>query len=123
MTTAYKTLLLDTDAWDLVLDAAGNIAVAEAPYSVAQDVASYVKSFRGECWYDSSLGIPHFEKVLGHFPPVQYVRDLISDAAAEVPSVKSASVTSLNIVNRQLIGNIEITDADGNVYISTFAPT
>lgn len=32
-----STLLLDTLAWDLAVDAAGNIAVATEPYSLAQD--------------------------------------------------------------------------------------
>jgi hypothetical protein len=31
-----RTLLLDTVAWDLVLDVNGNIAVADEPYALAQ---------------------------------------------------------------------------------------
>ena len=40
-----NTLLLDQTAWDLVLDSAGNIALAAVPYARAQDVASAIKTF------------------------------------------------------------------------------
>ena len=42
-----NTLLLDTLRWDLCLDVHGNIAVASDPYSVAQDVASAIRTFSG----------------------------------------------------------------------------
>ena len=35
-----NTLFLNPATWDLMVDAEGNIAMAEAPYSTAQDVAS-----------------------------------------------------------------------------------
>ncbi|AJJ19826.1 hypothetical protein [Yersinia intermedia] len=54
-----NTLLLDRTAWDLVLDANGDIAMASLPYSIAQDVASAIKTFIGECWYDTSQGVPY----------------------------------------------------------------
>ena len=41
-----KTLLLRPDTWDLTLDSAGNIAVAENPYALAQDAASAIKLFQ-----------------------------------------------------------------------------
>ena len=43
-----KTLLLDLNAWDLVLDSSGNIALASEPYSVVQDVASALRTFAGD---------------------------------------------------------------------------
>ena len=53
------TLLLDLTNWDLVLDVNGNIAIARPPYALAQDAASAVKTFQGECYYDTTLGIPY----------------------------------------------------------------
>lgn len=53
-----KTLLLDRATWDLAVDAQGNIAVADVPYATAQDVSSAVREFRGECWYNTALGLP-----------------------------------------------------------------
>ena len=57
MTAAKQTLLLDPLKWDLVVDAAGNIAVASPPYALAQDAASSIKLFSGECYYDTSIGV------------------------------------------------------------------
>jgi len=65
-----NTLLLDQTAWDLVIDSNGNIAMASPPYSLAQDVASAIKLFQGELWYDTSKGIPYFNEILGHMPPL-----------------------------------------------------
>jgi hypothetical protein len=43
-----NTLLLDVSSWDLCLDAAGNIAMASNPYSIAQDAASAIRTFAGD---------------------------------------------------------------------------
>ena len=45
-----NTLYLDPQSWDLVLDAAGNIAMAKDPYAKAQDVASACRLFSGELY-------------------------------------------------------------------------
>ena len=73
MTIIQNSLLLDQAQWDIVLDVNGNIALASAPYSIAQDVASAVRTFVGECWYDNSLGLPYWQNILGKFPPLQFV--------------------------------------------------
>ena len=60
-----NTLYLDPQSWDLVLDTAGNIALAKDPYAKAQDVASACRLFAGELYYDTEKGIPYFEETLG----------------------------------------------------------
>lgn len=109
-----KTLLLDRTTWDLVLDASGNIAAADEPYRLAQDVASAVKLFVGELWYDTGKGVPYFDNILGKRPPAPFIAAQIEQAAATVPGVVSATVT-LNALNgRQLTGQITLTDTAGN---------
>ncbi len=115
-----KTLLLDRTAWDLVLDASGNIACATDPYQVAQDVASAIRTFQGECWYDTTLGIPYWQSVLGQLPPPSFIRSELVNAALTVPNVASATVTSLVLNNRQLAGEIDVTDTGGNTQTVTF---
>lgn len=114
MTINQTTLLLDQSAWDLVLDANGNIAIGGAPYSIAQDVASAVRTFLGECWYDQSLGLPYWQGILGHLPPMLFVKKQIEAAALSVPNVVSAKVVFSAFSNRELSGQIQITDTDGN---------
>ncbi len=114
MTTNQTTLLLDQTAWDLVLDSNGNWAVAGAPYSIAQDVASAVRTFLGECWYDQSLGLPYWQSILGQLPPMLFVKKQIEQAALSVPNVVAAIVTFTQFSARALSGQIQITDTDGN---------
>lgn len=108
-----KTLLLDQTAWDLVLDASGNIALAGQPYSIAQDVASAIRTFVGECWYDTTQGLPYFEKILGQRPPPSFLRQKIIDAAKTVPEVVSVEVVFVQFEGRGLSGQIKIIDTTG----------
>ena len=114
MTINHTTLLLDRAAWDLVLDTSGNIALAGAPYSVAQDVASAVRTYLGECWFDTTQGMPYWQQILGHYPPLSFVRQKIIDVAMSVPNVVAVDVFFTSYSGRQLVGQIQIIDSDGN---------
>jgi hypothetical protein len=113
MTIVQNTLLLDQSAWDLVLDSNNNIALAAAPYSVAQDVASATRTFIGECWYNTSLGIPYWQNILGELPPLQYISQQMIEQAMTIPNVVSAKVSFQSFVDRSLSGQIQIIDTDG----------
>lgn len=114
------TIYLDPTAWDLTLDASGNIALANEPYSLAQDAASAILTFIGEVYYDSTLGIPYFENVLGQLPPVEYLRAQFVAAAMTVPDVIMASVFFSSITNRQLSGQVQVTNSAGVVTAAGF---
>lgn len=115
-----NTLLLDRTAWDLVLDASGNIAMASNPYALAQDVASAVKLFKGECWYDTSKGIPYWQQILGHWPPLAVIRAYVESAALTVPGVVKAQCKIVQTADRTITGQVEITDAAGVAQDVTF---
>jgi hypothetical protein len=108
-----RTLLLDRTAWDLVLDASGNIASGTDPYQIAQDVATAVRTFQGECWYDTTKGIPYFQQILGQWPPLATVRAYVEKTALTVPGVAKAQCTFVTLSERALTGEIQITDAAG----------
>jgi hypothetical protein len=108
-----KTLLLDTGAWDLITDNAGNIAIAAEPYALAQDVASAVKTFIGEIYYDTSQGIPYFEQVLGKFPPIALLRAQLVRVALTVPGVVSVRVIFISFSKRTLTGQLQFIDTTG----------
>lgn len=114
------TLLLDTAAWDLVLDAAGNIAVATEPYSHAQDAASAIKLFQGELFYDLNQGIPYFQQILGKFPPLSLVKARMVAAALTVPGVVSAKCFITKFDQRKISGQVQVTDAKGNTSAASF---
>jgi hypothetical protein len=108
-----KTLLLDQTAWDLVLDAQGNIAVAAEPYALAQDAASEIRTFEGEVYYDQARGVPYFGQILGKFPPAQLMKAVFVKAAMSVPGVKSANCFLAAVRGRVVTGQVQITSTGG----------
>jgi hypothetical protein len=111
--TLYNTLLLDRTEWDLVLDAQGNIAMASTPYALAQDVASAIKLFIGECYYDVTRGIPYWQNILGQFPTLTMVEDYMVKAALTVPGVVTARCIIGTFNDRVIEGTVEFIDENG----------
>lgn len=107
------SLLLDRTLWDLCLDAKGNIAVTQAPYAIAQDVACACRLFLGELYYDTTDGIPYFQEILGHRPPMSLLKASLSAASLSVPGVASAIVFISSMTNRVVDGQIQVTTTDG----------
>lgn len=110
-----STLLLDTGAWDLVLDANGNIAVASEPYALAQDAASAIKTFLGECWWDTTIGVPYITQILGKNIPLTLLRQMLVNAALTVPDVVSAQVFISSLTDRILSGQVQVVSTTGQV--------
>ena len=116
-----STLLLDTVAWDLVLDVKGNIAVASEPYALAQDAASAIRTFQGECFWDETVGLPYMTQVLGRTPSLALFKQLAVDQALTVPGVKSAQCFVAEVNDRGIAGQIQVTADDGATQAATFA--
>lgn len=114
------TLYLDPQKWDLELDSAGNIAAAEAPYQLAQDAASAIRTFLGECYYDTTIGVPYWSQILGHWPPMELVKSQIAAAAMTVPGVIAAKVYIASLKDRKISGQVHITDSAGVVSAANF---
>jgi len=111
----HTTWLLDWETGDLCLDAAGNIAVASAPYSISQDIATQLSTFLGECWYDSTQGVPYWQQILGQRPPASYIAAVLEAQALEVPDVATATVTIGGLNNKRgAIGQLLAVDTDGS---------
>lgn len=96
-------------SWDVQLDNAGNLNLTDPYTSIAQDVASAIRTFLGECWYDVSLGVPYFQTIFGHRPPASLVRAKVKAAALQVNGVSTANVTAIAIKNRAITGTIVVT--------------
>lgn len=115
-----STIYLDPQTWDLALDASGNIALATAPYSIAQDAASAIRTFLGECYYDTTLGVPYWTQILGHFPSLDVMKAAFASAALKVPGVVSATVYITGADGRNITGQVQITDSNGTVSAAGF---
>lgn len=110
-----KTLLLDSQNWDLVKDVAGNIAVADDPYAPAQDASSAIRLFKGELWYNTSLGIDYFNLVFGKTPSLALLKSYFNTSAMRVPGVIAAKSFISSFKNRTIEGQVQITDLNGAV--------
>lgn len=108
-----KSLLLDSDKWDISLDDSGNIGITANPYAVAQDVACACSTFLGECWYDTTLGIPYYERILGRWPGTQLINTKMQSEALKLSYVQSAFCTvTVNKESRSASGVMTITDTN-----------
>lgn len=110
----------DGVGWDLTIDALGNLAVASGGVALAQDVASAVRTFQGEQWYDRTLGVPYFQRIFGgKIPSLQFLKQAFINAGMIVPNVASIAVFLTGPgPNRQLGGQLQITSVDGQVSVA-----
>lgn len=115
-----NTLLLDTALWDLCKDANGNIALANDPYALAQNVASAIKTFLAEVYYDDTLGVDYNGKILGKTPPLTLFQEYMTTAALTVPGVVRAKCVISSFVGRTITGQVQFTDTSGLTQIVGF---
>lgn len=110
------TIYLDPVSWDFVLDAGGNIAMASAPYSIAQDVASACRMWLGEYIYDITRGIPYEEYILGKMPPRNLFVSWLNMESMTVPDVVTANpILAYNSIDRSIYGQIQTTISNGAI--------
>lgn len=114
------TLLLDQLSWDLVLDANGDIAKASNPYSLAQDAASAIRTWLGEVYFDTTLGIPWRQQVFGKAPSLSLLKEQIKAVALTVPEVASADVFIVTGTDRRVGGQVQVTAESGQTSAADF---
>ncbi|MGO4560967.1 hypothetical protein [Rhizobiales bacterium 3FA27D7] len=115
-----KTLMLEPSAWDLKIDASGNIALAAEPYALAQDAASAIRLFQGELYFDTRPGIPYFDQILGQAPPISLMKAWFVRSAMTVPGVVSAVAYISEWTDRTVRGQVQVKDSNGNVTAASF---
>ena len=118
-----NTLALSTPdqsgiGWDLLIDQSGNLVVATGGTALAQDVASAVRTFRGEAWYDITLGVPYYENIFGQRISLQYLKQAFIAAGMIVPNVAQIKVFFIGPTSSRTIGGqLQIFSADGLVAV------
>lgn len=109
------SLLLAPDEWDLFVDPNGNIAECYAEYAVAQNASNACRLFTDDAYYDPDRGIPHFAIELKEQPSISILRARLKEACEGVEGVNTASVNNVNIVDRQLSGQLCLLLNNGTV--------
>lgn len=118
MTTSLAlTTPTQTGGWDLFLDSSNNLALVTQANELAQDVASAVRTFLGECWYDFTLGVPYFQQIfVGHRVSLQFVKQALATAGSIVPGVGSIAVFLTGPGTSRVVGGqLQITSTSGQV--------
>lgn len=115
-----KSILLDPATWDLVKDAAGNIAVANDPYALAQNAACAIKLFQGEQWYNTTTGVPYFQQIFSKAANTPLMKAKLIAAALTVPGVVSAAVFITSITDRGVRGQVQVTGSNGTTTAAAF---
>lgn len=109
-----NSLLLDRTTWDLSVDASGNIAMCSDPYAITQNVATAVRTWQAEAWYDTSLGISYDDGIFSGSLPVSILKAQAETAAENVSGVATAEcLFLLQAETRTLSGAIALTLTNG----------
>jgi len=119
---ALDTLALDPPNWDLTLDANGNLATfgdgtpgtqTGPGMRMAQDVASRVRAWRGEVWFDVDQGID-YPRYMGLTPAIVQLQADYQAEALLTPECSTALADfSLDRTTRQVGGALYLTDISG----------
>jgi len=104
-----------TEKWDLDLTQSGALATVEGAPRAAQDVATACRTFRGECWYDTTRGIPYLDQIFGDTPPEIVIRQYLETEAGTQAEVSAAVATLVGFDGRSLSGRIRVTTDEGEV--------
>lgn len=115
-----RSLLLNTETWDLCLNGAGQIMVTDGPYCIAQNVANAIRLFTDDAWFDPQKGVPHFMIELGkRKPSVAVLRNRLRKEAMKVQGVINAEVIISDITDRTVNGDIRlILEGDATAEVS-----
>ena len=105
------SLLLNNN-WDITLYNNGSLKTADPNYSIAQNVACAVRLFTSDAYFNTDIGIPHFDVTLKRNPALSVIRSHIKKAAMSVDGVKNAEVI-INNDNGIIQGEILITLENG----------
>lgn len=108
-----RSLYLNPDTWDLELNGNNNLSTVGNPYACAQDVATACSTFRGECVYQTGIGVPYNAQILGHNPGTGSVQTWLENEALRLPYIADASATIVTGEARAVTGVIVVTDRNG----------
>ncbi|AVO24288.1 hypothetical protein [Xanthomonas phage XPV2] len=119
---ALDTLALTSD-WDLDIDDQGNWrtvgdATQRSPQTgagmrLAQDVATRLRAWRGEVWYDATQGID-YPRYLGRAPALLQLRMDYQSEALRVPLCATALASlDLDRPGRTVGGTVYLSDLNG----------
>lgn len=109
-------LYLDPLTGDLVLTAT-DVLIAKGTTAIAQSLLQRLRTFRGEWFLDTTLGVPFHEVVFAKGVNLQVVRSILRRIILETPGISSASDLVLDYDNarRMLSVTFSATTDEGQI--------
>ena len=108
-TTSSQSTSADTAIRDFALGSDGDLLLKDGDLvfnfgteGITSDLLSRLKTFLGECFLDTSLGLAWREKILGHKPSAGELRDIFRTEILGTPGIKSLSKFDATTTNRVL---------------------
>lgn len=106
------TLALNEATWDLTLDNLGNIATKSDQRQKAQDVATSVKVYSGECVFDSERGLP-YNLVMAEQVNRPLLQEYVNIETKRIDGVQNTEVVVNGLKDRELDFDILVSTEDG----------
>jgi hypothetical protein len=106
------SISLNQETWDLELDDFNNIKIITNSNAIAQNVATALRTVKGEQYYQNDKGIPYFN-VLGENVPINFISALLEQEALKVADVASVRADLDQLSNRKLTGTVFFIDSLG----------
>lgn len=108
-----KTLALTNNEWDLYVDDFGNLAIKDNNDRLAQDVASSVRVWLGECPFDTDRGVDYGSPDTNR----DELKLQINEQAGLVEGVNESMVVFDEFRDRTLKTTIYVTNENGEQVI------
>ena len=107
--SASGTFSVDTAPRDFALDATGDLQVLNGDLvmnfgteGIASDLRSRLQTFLGECFLDTSLGVPWFERILGKKTPSGELKAIFREVILGTPGIASVDTLDVKVASRVL---------------------
>ena len=86
--------------WKRLPDGTFDLVMAEGADAVAQQIKIVLKTFMGEWFLDTTVGIPYFEDILKKNPRSEVVETVLRGKIASVTGVTRVTAFGISIDNR-----------------------
>lgn len=112
------------DNQELVLDASGQLLLVENQEETEQFLEQKLRTFRGEWFLNTNLGLPYFDDILVKRPNPTLIEALLTDEILSTPGVLEILEFSLDLdkATRELSLDLKALGQEGIINFSEVIP-
>ena len=104
-----------TDTGDLFVAANGDLVLVEGLEAIAQHCEIRLRTFKGEWFLDTRIGVPWFEEILKKAPQLGVVSGILKQVILGTPGILSLQTFDIDfdLPTRELLVTFEAATTDG----------